>query len=208
MSTLRHQALGYGERGVTMLEVLITIIILSFGMLGLAGLQARVQLAEVEAYQRAQAIVLLQDMVDRINANRNNSLSYAAAAVGTGNTTIGTDCAGLVGAALDLCEWHNALLGNAETKSGQNIGAMIGARGCVANTVATNPREFLVSVVWQGVTPTATPASTTCGQNAYGNEATRRAIVARVTVGCLLNDINGTCCRTIDPATNICLTTP
>jgi hypothetical protein len=58
------------------------------------------------------------------------------------------------------------------------------------------PREFLVSVVWQGVTPTAAPTSTTCGQDAYGNEATRRAIVARVIVGCLQND----------PVTGLCLT--
>lgn len=205
MRALRHPAFAYRERGVTMIEVLITIIILSFGLLGLAGLQARVQLAEIEAYQRAQAIVLLQDMVDRINANRRNSMDYAGAAVGTGNTSEPANCIGLVGAPLDQCEWHHALLGNTELKGGQNVGAMIGARGCVANTLPLPARQFLVSVVWQGVTPTAAPAATTCGQNAYGNEATRRAIVARVTVGCLLTDINGTCCRTINPTTNLCL---
>jgi len=197
MRTLRHLACAPRERGVTMIEVLITIIILSFGLLGLAGLQARVQLAELEAYQRAQGIVLLQDMVDRINANRKNSMDYAAAAVGTGNTTIGTDCSGMTGATLDLCAWHNALLGNAEVKSStQNVGAMIGARGCVTNTVATMPREFLVSVVWQGITSTAAPASTTCGKDAFGNEAMRRALVARVIVGCLQND----------PTTGVCVT--
>ena len=195
MKALRHPAGAHRERGVTMIEVLITIVILSFGLLGLAGLQARVQLAEIEAYQRAQAIVLLQDMVDRINANRKNSMSYDGAVVGTGNTTIPADCSALTGANLDICEWHNALLGNSETSGGgSSVGAMIGARGCITNTVATMPREFLVSVVWQGVTATATPASTTCGQNAYGNEGTRRAIVARVVVGCLKNDpITGLC---------------
>jgi type IV pilus assembly protein PilV len=192
MRTPRHQALGYGERGVTMLEVLITIIILSFGLLGLAGLQARVHLAEIEAYQRGQAVVLLQDMVDRLNANRQNSMSYANAAVGTGNTIM--NCAALTGANLDLCEWNNALLGSAETKSGQSIGAMTGARGCIINTMPTMPREFVVSVVWQGVTPTVAPASTTCGENLYGNDATRRALVARVIIGCLKNDpVTGAC---------------
>lgn len=206
MNAHRHSGFASRQRGVTMLEVLITIIILSFGLLGLAGLQARVQLAELEAYQRAQAVVLLQDMVDRINSNRTNALAYDGTAVGTPNAIM--DCGGLAGAALDQCEWNNALLGNAETAGTKSVGAMVGARGCVTNTVATNPREFLVSVVWQGVNPTAAPASTTCGQNAYGNEALRRAIVARVRIGCLLNDINGTCCRTINTATNICLTTP
>ena len=59
------------------------------GLLGVAGLQSRMQVAEVEAYQRTQAIVLLQDMVDRINANRVNAASYA-----TGSVTLGTGTTG------------------------------------------------------------------------------------------------------------------
>jgi hypothetical protein len=75
---------------------------------------------------------------------------------------------------------------------------MIGARGCITNPTVTAvlPRDFLVAVVWQGVTPTLAPASTTCGQGAYGDEATRRAVVARVTIGCLQNDA----------ATGLCVT--
>ena len=72
MTKYRFQGPGHHQHGLTMLEVLITIIIVSLGLLGLAGLQARVQVAELEAYQRTQAIVLLQEMVDRINANRRN----------------------------------------------------------------------------------------------------------------------------------------
>ncbi|OGA45393.1 MAG: hypothetical protein A3F74_26980 [Betaproteobacteria bacterium RIFCSPLOWO2_12_FULL_62_58] len=195
---------------MTMLEVLITIVILAFGLLGIAGLQARMQVAEIEAYQRAQAVVLLQEMVDRINANRNDAMSYNGIAVGTGNSSVPANCAGLTGKNLDECEWHYALLGASEKTSGsQNIGAMIDARGCVANTVATMPREFLVSVVWQGLAPTAAPpAAITCGSGSYTPDTTRRAIVARVQFGCLLTAIDGTCCRTINTTTNLCETFP
>lgn len=186
-----------GQLGVTLLEVLITIVILAFGLLGLAGLQARMQVAEVESYQRAQAVVLLQDMVDRINANRQNATSYDGISVGTGNTTITGACSGS-GKTLDECEWHYALLGASEKTSGsQNIGAMIDARGCVTNTVTTPPREFLVSVVWQGMTATTTPpAANTCGLTPTN---TMRAIVARVQIGCLQNypvghALAGQCC--------------
>ncbi len=195
MRTRRHLPGLLAQRGITMIEVLVTIVIVAFGLLGVASLQARMQLAEIEAYQRAQAIVLLQDMVSRINANRKNSMAYAGAAVGTGNAI--QNCAGLTGAALDLCEWNNALLGASEEKTTgaitEQVGAMIGARGCITNTVATMPREFVVAVVWQGLNPTQVPASTTCGQNQYGNEAMRRAMVANVKIGCLQNDVAGAC---------------
>ena len=50
------------ERGFTLLEVLITIVILAFGLLGLVGLQTRMQLTEAEAFQRTQATLLLADV--------------------------------------------------------------------------------------------------------------------------------------------------
>lgn len=186
MKTHCHAAINQGQRGLTMLEVLITIVILAFGLLGLAGLQARMQVAEIESYQRAQGIVLLQDMVDRINANRQNATAYGGIAAGkTYNSGTVDDCTGMTGKDRDLCEWHNALLGASETVGVDNLGAMIDAHGCVTNTVATPPREFLVSVVWQGLTPTAAPPSAnTCG---VAPTNTMRAIVARVQIACLQN---------------------
>lgn len=183
-------------RGVTMIEVLITIVILTIGLLGVAGLQARMQLAEVESYHRSHAIVLLQDIVARVAANRRNAMNYVTATpLGTGNAL--QNCIGLTGSVLDLCQWNNALLGAAATSSGgQQVGAMIGARGCISNVSATMPREFTVAVAWQGVTPTVAPTATTCGQGLYGNEQTRRALVARIKIGCLQND----------PTTGLCVT--
>ena len=183
------------QAGTSMIEVLISIVIVVLGLLGLAGLQSRAQLAEAESFQRAQAIVLLQDMVDRINSNRKNALSYETPGVGTGGGE--GNCAALNGAALDLCEWHNALLGASESAGGLKVGAMIGARGCVEETVAVMPRQYMVSVVWQGVTNTKAPG-TTCGSGLYGDEKTRRALTATVTVGCLQND----------PASGLCIFPP
>jgi type IV pilus assembly protein PilV len=181
-----------------LLEILITIVILAFGLLGVAGLQARVQVAETEAYQRAQAIVLLQDMVDRITVGRKNATDYVtgtASPLGTGNAIV--DCAGFAGGyQRDLCEWGNALLGAAEKKGTASVGAMIGARGCVTNPVTTMPRELVVAVVWQGLAPTVAPATTVCGKDQYGDDKLRRAVVARIVVGCLQND----------PTTGLCVT--
>ena len=183
-------------RGVSMIEVLVALLILTIGLLGVAGLQTQMQTAQLEAYQRSQAIMLMQDMIDRINANRKNAANYVTGGtpLGTSNTTA---CATTTTIAQrDMCAWSNLLLGAAEVTGGSTVGAMIGARGCVTLPVATMPRQAIVSVVWQGITPTLTPAATTCGSGSYGNEATRRAMVASITIGCLQND----------PTTGICVT--
>lgn len=181
-------------RGVSMLEVLVAIFILTIGLLGVAGIQSQMQTAQVEAYQRAQAIVLLQEMVDRINANRKNAASYVVADLGLATM----DCtAAATVADKDKCEWNNALFGAAETKSGATYGAMNGARGCITNPVTTMPREMVVSVVWQGMRSTVAPAGTTCGQGQYGDDdRVRRALVTRVVIGCLQNDLTTGLCVT------------
>ena len=73
---------------------------------------------------------------------------------------------------------------------------MLGARGCVTNIQPAMPREFLVSVVWQGVNPTAAPGATACGQGQYGDEKTRRALTATVIIGCLQNNAASGACVT------------
>ena len=172
-------ATGRPARGYMMLEVLVTIVILVFGLLGLVGFQLRTTVAEHEAYQRVQALVLVQDMVDRIYANRINAATYVQDDIGASGTL--TDCATLTGKDLDVCEWGNALVGASETKSSSSVGTLLGGQGCVS-AGATN--EYIVTVAWQGLARTVAPAST-CGQNDYGNDQLRRAISMRVQISTL-----------------------
>jgi len=170
--------------GFSMIEVLITIVILMIGLLGLAGLQTKALTAQMEAYQRSQALILLKDMVDRISANRKNAASYVTEL----NSAASCPAAGATVASVDLNEWCNALLGAAEVQDTAKVGAMIGARGCITQTVAPAsgvPSQYLVAVAWQGLNSTAIPAIT-CGQNQYGNEALRRVVALPVTIADLL----------------------
>ena len=186
------------NRGFSLIEVLVTIVILLVGLLGLAGLQGRALTSQMESYQRSQALVLLKDMADRIDANRKNAASYITATpLGTGATCP----TGASIAAQDLCAWNNTLQGAAETQGGAPVGAMIGARGCVyqnaapASGVATT---YSVVVAWQGMNNTAAPDVTfaysagKCGFNQYMNtsaavtEALHRTITLPVAVADLL----------------------
>lgn len=181
----------FHQRGVSLLEVLVTILIVAFGLLGLAGLQSKMQLAEFESYQRAQAILLLSDMTERINTNRSQAASYIFAnPVGTGDSQPASCTSLAVGSSRDLCEWSNALKGVGEQKSSANVGAMLGARGCITQVQAPDstpgvctPGIYLVDVAWQGMRRTATSAII-CGQGSYGaDEAYRRVISSQIVVG-------------------------
>jgi len=183
------------QAGFLMIEVLITMFILLIGLLGVVGLQARAQQTETESYQRSQALMLLRDMSDRINANRVNSASYVtgtSAPLGSGSAK---DCsAPSTMADNDLCAWSKALLGAAESSSGGTcdtssgstrgtncVGAMIGARGCITDLGSST---YLVQIVWQGLAPTAAPpASVACGSGSYGSEEQRRAVTTIVQIG-------------------------
>lgn len=177
------------QRGTSLLEVLITIVILAIGLLGLAGLQSRLQASEMEAFQRAQALVLLNDMASRVATNRANAPNYAtdtAAPLGAGMTcSADTSTRALA----DLSEWCNALQGASETSGGSNVGAMLGGRGCVEDLGAGSYR---VTVAWQGLVPAVAPAGLACGQNSYdtagaacSGDRCRRAISTIVRIATL-----------------------
>lgn len=175
----------HAQSGTSLIEVLVTIVILAIGLLGLAGLQARLQASEMEAYQRSQALILLNDMASRITSNRSNAASYVT---GAGNPLGGTAACPNSTATrqeIDAGEWCNALQGAAESMGGNNVGAMVGGRGCVE--ALPDGTSYLVTVAWQGMTPISAPVPA-CGQNLYnGGSCTgdlcRRVLTTVVRIG-------------------------
>ena len=163
---MSSMGLADGQRGTSLIEVLVTIFIVSFGLLGLAGLQQRMQLSEMESYQRVQALVLLNDMASRITVNRAMADDYVTTGgpLGAG-MTCPTDPA--TRPEIDAAAWCHALQGAAELTSGNNnVGAMLGGRGCVESLP---DNEYMITVAWQGLSPvSAPPESVTCGQDEYG----------------------------------------
>jgi len=179
--------------GFSLLEVLVSMFVLALGLLGLAGLETRVSVAEMESYQRTQALLLAQDMADRIAANA--SALRADIAAGTSlavyttvlnSTDVGASpqtCAAS-GAALDLCEWGNQIAGAGEMSAGgQNIGTLTNGRGCIRRPDASDPYLYLVVVSWQGrIATKAPPAQVDCGSGTgagtagYTAESKRRVM--------------------------------
>lgn len=196
MRTLRTQS------GFTMIEVMVTLLILMLGLLGLAGMMVQSQRAEVESYQRVQALILVQDMVGRINANRQVASCYAITTSADGTPYVGTDATIGVASPItcaagsteqnalavqDLKDWNELLLGATETTgSGGNTtktGGIISARGCVSVDATTTPVTYQVSVAWQGIGSTKEPPATwPCAKGNYGDDKQRRVVSATVRI--------------------------
>ncbi|MFZ9061740.1 MAG: type IV pilus modification PilV family protein [Steroidobacteraceae bacterium] len=184
------------QRGATLVEVLITMVILITGLLGLVALQARLQIAQIEAYQRAQAAVLVSDISERVLANRIRAGQY----VTNGPIGTGSNCANLTAlearAQSDIREWCEMLQGASTTLNGAQVGTLTGGRGCIEPIIAGS--IYRVSVVWQGLAPLGGPApgdtASTCGTGLYDDaggggctaDLCRRQLVSTVRIAELL----------------------
>lgn len=171
------------QSGALLIEVLIAVLICAFGLLGFAGMQARSVSTDFETLQRSEALVLIEDMESRMNANRAHAGEYVSGGLlGAGAVA---DCTGMTGSALDLCEWSNLIRGNAEQRAGSAIGAMLSARGCITRP-ATSTDRYVIAIAWQGIAPSAAPPSP-CGQGdaAFPDETLRRTATATVCIALL-----------------------
>jgi type IV pilus assembly protein PilV len=175
------------QAGATLIEVLVSLVILMLGLLGLVGVMIQSQRAQVESYQRVQALMLVQDIASRMTANKAVVGCYVIPTyIGTGNAVVPLASACTAGVAAqrtraeqDLVEWRDLLLGSAEVIGGDKVGAILGARGCITKDPASN--LYQVSVAWQGSGATfAPPAGITCGKDEYGDDAARRAVSVTV----------------------------
>lgn len=177
----QHSLAATGERGVALLEVLVALLITAFGILGYIGLQARTAVGNLEAYQRSQALILVNDMAERINVNRGNAAAYVIDGVGT--TDPGDCTTKPVGVERDLCEWAMSLRGAGEKQGTALVGAVLNARGCIStieNLTSGRPR-YQVSVAWQGMRASGAPAIA-CGKDTFSSEELRRAVAVVVQI--------------------------
>jgi type IV pilus assembly protein PilV len=183
--------------GFAMVEAMVTVVVVAFGLLGVAGLVSRSFVAEVEATQRTQAVMLLQDMVTRIEANRANAAAYVTGDTGvTGYATVNGVTSTVVCnpaaplADRDRCEWSQLLAGTNEQIDTRNAGVLVGAIGCVYEIDAFN-RIYAVAIAWQGMSAGPAPVvdanfvPNNCGRDQYGNENQRRIVVMPVRLGIL-----------------------
>jgi len=105
------------NRGFTLLEVLIAVVVLAIGLLGLAKLQTFGLHANHDAHLRTQATLLAYDITDRMRANRaafldasGNYITYPGGTTSKQCEWDGTtvdDCTPTEMAQFDLAQWRS-----------------------------------------------------------------------------------------------------
>lgn len=93
------------RRGFTLIEVLIALIIMSVGMLGVAGLYVHSMQAGRTSLLRHHAVTLAGDVADRIRANPRAAAAYVAAGANNNCVNGGIDCSPAEMAANDIWLW-------------------------------------------------------------------------------------------------------
>lgn len=151
------------ERGFSMIEILVTLVIISFGLLGVAAIQMTSLKNASSSQYRAQANSMAYDILDRMRSNRrlayNGSFDTALS-----TAAISGSCAGQSAIqSRDLCEWKQAI--EARLPAGQGSIAFSRATGAVAINIqwddtrgqnGSSTQTFLVS------SQLCDPAGNTC----------------------------------------------
>lgn len=159
------------QLGSVMIEVLVTFIVVTLGLLGIAALFARSHQMNDESFQYFRALQIASQLAEEMAANPTELAKGAASAYVTGGTV--------------LQSFEDTL--NGVAKGG--VTDLVNPLGCVtfvgvAGDV-TNPPRFQVSVAWAGRQASGAPAATAsnCGSDQYGDEALRRVVSLEVQGG-------------------------
>jgi type IV pilus assembly protein PilV len=124
------------QRGVTLIEAMIALLVISVGLLGIASLQITAMSQNTSALNHNKAVWIAYTMSDRIRANLPAFAAYDG--IDTNNTYIG-DC--------ETAPCNNAAMVTADAADWQNmLTDLPGGRGIIRFNAAND--GLLVDVMW------------------------------------------------------------
>ncbi len=119
------------QAGAGLVEVLVAVVVLSIGLLGIAGMQLASLRSNHSAWMRSEATVRAYDIMERMRTNRDQALA--------GGYDIALGAAAPSGSTprdLDLQEWK------------QDLAVLPSGDGAVARTVAAGSTLLTVTIQW------------------------------------------------------------
>jgi type IV pilus assembly protein PilV len=129
--------------GFSMIEVLISLVVISTALLGTAGLQLYAMRMTKGGEFRTQAVFLAADIGERMEANKLGAVAgnYAVAAtssVSAASTCSNSVCSSGALAAWDISQWESAVVAS----------GMPQANWLIVQSVAGNPSTYTITINW------------------------------------------------------------
>lgn len=188
--------------GFSLLEILISVLVFSIGVLGIAALQLKAKQSGYEAVQRTLATSLATELLERMRLNSSGtSLINYVTANGTQTFNSSTPpaaapncsagCTSTQIAALDLRNFWDALNGASETRNGNQTGGLVNPTTCISGPADGSPGTYTVTIAWRGQADLAWSNqgvnASTCGQGSYdgpsGTNGYRRILSITTWIG-------------------------
>lgn len=148
--TPSHSAPVQRQRGVTLIESLVAIVVTALGILGILGVQMRTLADTSTTVRRAQAIRLIEDLGERMKVNPNAQANINAYITTFGaspaTSSCATGCDNALLAAHDLAAWKKAVRDTLPL--GQAAIFLPPAEGAAATT-AGQWRQLGVMIAWR-----------------------------------------------------------
>ena len=139
MKTMKTDS-GKRQRGFSLVEVMIALVIMSVGMLGIAGLYVQSLQAGRTSMFRHHAVTLAGDVADRIRANPTAAIAYIDPVGANNNCVLGdVDCTPGQMAANDVLLWKAQA---ADTLPGGDVTVVFAA------AVGTTPPSYQITISW------------------------------------------------------------
>lgn len=179
--------------GVSLIEVLVTLIIISVALLGTASLQVISKQSNFQAVQRTMAAHLANDLLQRMRNNRevlDDYLPQGSLGAGSLGTTPGTDCAALDAdcapqqlAGYDLWQWEQQLDGALEKAGAQNTGGLLEPTACITGPFGGGEGIYEIAIAWRGQAEHVNPVIHDCGEASgkYGSNNEFRHVLVMQT---------------------------
>ena len=141
-SKLQSDALDNRQVGFSMLEVMIALVLIAFTLLGQAGLQASALKLNKSADLRIQAVILADEIAERIEANKTVALTGAyAASLSTSPSTASADCLAANCSATNLASYDLSIWQN-------RVATTLPGASWQITHAGTNPSTYTIVLSW------------------------------------------------------------
>jgi type IV pilus assembly protein PilV len=182
----------HSQKGFNLIEVLVTLVVVSVGLLSAVSLQLLSKRSNFDAAQRTIAANLAQDMFARMRTNPNGLINYIPGGT-LGGDVLGVaplidcqaaaaNCSPVQLAGYDRWHWEQQLDGAFETTAGTATGGLTTPTACVTGPAFGGAGNYTIAIAWRGLTESTNPQNNACGQGSgnYGaGDRYRRVMVVQ-----------------------------